>query len=100
MENEKSKKLISEELTSSKGKTTISIISVIFYVIAAITMIAGLIMGIDYLRKPSQLIYSTGTNYNTVLGISYIVGGFISGMLLIGFGRIIDLLNEISKKNI
>jgi hypothetical protein len=63
----------------------------IFYFIGTIIIIIGAIAGLVFGHYQNS-------GYEFFLGIGTFASAFISGMIFIGFGKIIDLLNDIKNK--
>jgi hypothetical protein len=83
---------------TSKQNNSYPFISIIFYMIGGLSISLGVIVGGYYIAESKEYIY--GDNLKLYIGIVYCVGGFINGMLFIGIGKVIELLDIISKERV
>ena len=75
------------------NKKNINIYAVIIKLIGWLTMIAGLVLGVIFAKNLA--IYP---NIETWIFIGYFTGGVVLGSFILGFGEIIQLLEDIKNK--
>ncbi|MCF8002172.1 MAG: hypothetical protein K9K76_09970 [Halanaerobiales bacterium] len=61
----------------------------VLYLLGVLAIVGGLIFGI-------MLIEDAYNTYGNIIGFVYILSGFVSGILFIGFGKVIELLESIN----
>jgi hypothetical protein len=81
---------------TSKQNNSNPFISIIFYLIGGLSISLGIIVGGYYILESKGYMYSD--NLKLYIGIAYCIGGLINGMLFVGIGKVIELLDIISKK--
>lgn len=68
---------------------------IIFKIIGILFMLMGSYIGFQFVQRASYIASPGTENLFTYAGISYIAGSIIIGLLIMGFGRIIELLKNI-----
>jgi hypothetical protein len=85
-----------ENETYENGMISENGIAVVLKIMAWVTMAAGLIAGFGIANVTnSHGLYSGSTEFVWQLGLPYWIGGVVSGIVLLGFAEIIDLLHRI-----
>lgn len=74
-----------------------SLIVKIFYILAVVLVICGIVLGRRYINQSKEAFETITEKTLYEMGILYIVGGFISGLFTAGFGKVIDILENMDK---
>lgn len=87
-----------EALVKLPKKSKASEMPKFFYTVGVIIMIIGFILGICLSNVPEESYYSDEESFSFTLCLIYWVSGFIAGLFTLGFGKIIELLDDIKNK--